>query len=235
MRTPKTIYAVNRGALMNANKYWFGIDGIDCTGKTSIAHALQADSEFLRLANATVYDEFTSGASGEALRRIISEHRFLSLSNPPRTRWADTFLLMSDWAYKVETFSTSKFNTAISDRTHLSIGGYQTTRLLDQYKEISAEAVVNSITQMIRQVQNSSVNVQFVDILLLVDEQRLKDRIAIRGEEPLDGKQLATLLHAQDRHIEFGARTTIDTSEMSFGEVLNTVRNLILNRLENHA
>ena len=61
MRTPKTIYAVNRGALMNASKYWFGIDGIDCTGKTSIAHALQADSEFLRLANATVYDEFTSG------------------------------------------------------------------------------------------------------------------------------------------------------------------------------
>lgn len=215
---------------MEKKKYWFGIDGIDCTGKTSIVHALQSDLDFLEVANATVFDEFTSGASGEALRRVISEYRFLSLSNPPKTRWADTFLLMSDWAYKVESFSASNYTTAISDRTHLSIGGYQTARLKKQYIEANIDDITDAITNMIGKVHSSWPATCFMDILLLVDEKHLQDRIAIRGEQPLTNAEVETLLEAQERHRGFGAQEEIDTSNMSFGEVLNTVRKLILAR-----
>lgn len=212
---------------MVEQKLWIGLDGIDCTGKTSLVHALQSDIQLMRERAATVFEEFTNSHSGDALRKIISEHRFLSLSNPPNTRWADTHLLISDWSYKIEAFANSNYNLAISDRTYLSILGYQIARLEIQYPKLDVENSIGLLLDGMQLVQNSSSNTKYINVLLTVGAAEIQKRVLARGEAALNDQELSLLMRAQEIQKSLSPSLIIDTDNKSLADVIHEVRSVV--------
>jgi thymidylate kinase len=208
-------------------RLWFGIDGIDATGKTTCIEVLRTEAELNGAGPALIFDEFTYSPVGETIRRTISEHRFLSLSYPPTTRWADTFLLVTDWSLKVEQAAQSHSSIFFSDRSHLSILGYQISRIDRQYGRQVADEALAIMASVFSCIQSSIVGVQFTNILLLVSASELQRRVTNRGEPPLTGDEVSFLMDAQAVMEALSPEYVIDVSNNSLDETFSHINKIV--------
>lgn len=217
--------------MKNDRKFWFGIDGIDCTGKTSIINAIRSNSAITSRNEMLIFDEFTTAAPGEALRTIISEHRFLSIAESASSRWADTHLLLSDWCYKLECLNFSSARAAISDRSSISIVGYQAVRLKRQYPSFDITTLAEHIRQITELVKASMKNVEFFDVLLLSSPLALQERLEARNEAVLTENEIKEIISFQEAMAQAKPDLLIDTTDLSLSEVLNSISSAYLEKV----
>jgi thymidylate kinase len=206
---------------------WIGIDGVDATGKTTCIEILRADVNFKEKWCPLIFDEFTYSPVGEAIRRVISEHRFLSLTNPPTSRWADTFLLLSDWSLKLEQASASEQKSFFSDRSHLSIIGYQVARIRQQYGDSISEISLVLLREMAAAIRQSIKGLTFTDVLLLINPEELRRRVMVRGEPPLTNSEVDFLMKTQSLMESLSPQYVIDVSASPIEETMSHIYDIV--------
>ena len=204
---------------------WIGIDGIDCTGKTTCLEFIRTNSGFQPI---QVFDEFTYSPMGDLIRGLISQNRFFSLTVPPSSRWADTMLIFSDWMLKMETSSLGEGKPLyLSDRTFLSAVAYQVVRLHEQYASVPRRDLLDIFRTLALLARRSIPTLHFEDILLTIDESELQRRVVGRGEPALSSAEVSFLMEAQTIMVELAPTHCIDVSRLSVGELLVSVTRFI--------
>jgi thymidylate kinase len=204
-------------------RLFVGLDGIDGAGKTTCVDVLRLEQGF------SVYDEFTYTPLGDAIRGVISARRFFSMSDPPATRVADTMVLLSDWILKLEQAEADPAPVIVSDRSYLSVLGYQHARLCAQYSagSLALESIARASSDVGRIVSSRRV----INILLTITEEQLHARVAHRGERPLSSEQTRFLLDAQKRMLSLQPEYIIPAGDDGILAIATKVRALIASEL----
>jgi len=202
---------------------FIGIDGIDATGKTTLIEILNAVQQGKIKSNVYTFTEFSSSPLGKMIKRTISENRFYSLQNPAYNGWADSYSLLADWMFKVEKANRKPNSIFLSDRSYTSVLGYQTSRIQRQYSTETSLIALQSMKDTIYQFLSTMDNVRVIEILLVTNRQALKERVALRGELPMDINEEDMLLNAQSIMQKTNPDLTIDVTMHSIEEVRSKV------------
>lgn len=177
---------------------WIALDGTDAVGKSTqvslVEKKLKAGG-----AEILVLPEFSNSPVGKTIQSIIEEQRFFALHATKKTPYADTYALISDVAYHIESDGNDvmkRGGTVLSDRGLLSLIGYQAKRI-EQYSAIDVEAAVDRLTQIVKQAMD---HIHFPDlhVLLVLNAEEMQRRVVGRGETPLTDTDLIFMREVRD-------------------------------------
>jgi len=170
---------------------WIALDGVDAVGKSTQVKRLQqlieADGQ-----KCLVLNESSDSPVGSMIGRIIEEHRFYALHALKKTPYADTYALMADLAYKIESEADDVLRsggTVVSDRGLLSLIGYQARRIED-HSTIAPKGAVTRATSIVKSAFES-LRIPDLHILLTISEEEMQRRVIGRGETEMEGVDLA--------------------------------------------
>jgi dTMP kinase len=170
---------------------WLALDGTDAVGKSTqvslLGEKLRADGR-----ETLILPEFSNSPVGRTIQSIIDEQRFYSLHTAKKTPYADTYALIADMAYHVESGGhevMTRGGTVLSDRGLLSLIGYQAKRV-EQFSDIAKEAATDRITQLVKQAMGH-LHLPDLHVLLVLNEGEMQKRIVHRGETPLTEDDLS--------------------------------------------
>ncbi len=169
---------------------WLALDGTDAVGKSTqvslLEKKLRADGT-----ETLILPEFSNSPVGRTIQSIIEKQRFYALHATKKTPYADTYALISDMAYHVESGGhevMTRGGILLSDRGLLSLIGYQAKRV-EKFSDIAKEAATDRITQLVKQAMGH-LRLPDLHVLLVLNEEEMQKRIVNRGETPLTANDL---------------------------------------------
>ena len=204
------------------------VDGIDATGKSAVIREVVArNPELLSV------DEFSNTELGDLIRRIISRERFFSLAGKDgqRVEAAESYLLFADTVAKIERIASSTQQcSAAMERGFLSLFGYQLARMHRRDMLNLADSFKSSIASSIGAL-NQLHSIKYSEVLLVISQETLVRRIALRGECELTPRQSSFLLDAQEAMKEMAHSFAWLVVENDSEESINTVAVMIAEQL----
>lgn len=170
---------------------WIALDGTDAVGKSTQVRLVKK-----KLAEAgmdtLVLPEFSNSPVGKTIQLIIEEQRFYALHAAKSTPYADTYALLSDMAYHIESCGYAAMQqggTVLSDRGLLSLIGYQSKRI-EEFSAIQSKDAVSRISTCTKNLM-SHLHVPDLHVLLVLNEEEMQRRIVKRGEAALTDHELS--------------------------------------------
>lgn len=169
---------------------WLALDGTDAVGKSTQVKLVQKKLTEAGM-DSLVLPEFSNSPVGQTIQSIIERQRFYALHATKNTPYADTYALLSDMAFHIESNGHKTLENrgvVLSDRGLLSLIGYQAKRV-EEYSQIQRNDAVDRITTI---ATNSIAHLHVPDlhILLVLNEEEMQKRIVGRGETPLSDEDL---------------------------------------------
>ena len=206
------------------------IDGIDTTGKSTVIRYFVARNPGL-----VVVDEFSKSELGDLIRKIISRDRFFSISGKDGQKFeaAESYLLLADTIAKIERIASSKRQSSVTmERGFLSVFGYQLTRLYRRDLLNQADVFRSSVTNSIVALKKLQL-IEYSEMLLVISQETLVRRIALRGENELTPPELSFLLDAQEAMKEIAYSFDWPVVENESADSISTVSMTITEQLAN--
>lgn len=205
---------------------WLALDGTDAVGKSTQVRLVQKKLLDAGM-DSLVLPEFSDSPVGQTIQSIIERQRFYALHATKSTPYADTYALLSDMAFHIESSGHQTLQdggVVLSDRGLLSLIGYQAKRVED-YSLIQRNDAVDRITTIATN-SISHLHVPDLHILLVLNEEEMQRRIVGRGETPLSNedldfmKKVRTIMESLSTKIP---SVILDTSEMTKEEATEEI------------
>ncbi len=173
------------------NGKWIALDGVDAVGKSTQVTRLK---ELIEAENqpCLALQESSESPIGNMIGQIIETQRFYALHAMKKTPYADTYALMADLAYKIESDADDMLRsggTVISDRGLLSLIGYQAKRIENRSLLAPNDAVIRT-TKIVKNAFEA-LRIPDLHILLTISEEEMQRRVVGRGETAMEGDDLA--------------------------------------------
>ena len=182
---------------------WIAIEGVDAVGKTTQLEKLKG----LCLAHgkqAVCLTEFSSSPLGDLIQKIIANRRFFALHQERLTPYADTYSILSDLTYSLETIPKSSQATVLSDRGVLSLLAYQAERI-SRYGGTSLTQAVEHVAD-VALIALRPFRLPDLSIVLTLSSEEIQRRVAKRGEAPLSDEDLRMLESMHRIFLALGTR-----------------------------
>lgn len=205
---------------------WIALDGVDAVGKSTQVQRLKERIEASGLP-AMVLPECSESLLGQTIQRIIEERRFYALHALRKTPFADTYALLADTAYKIESEGADILKAggvALSDRGLLSLVGYQSKRA-ELYGGMSLSTVVDTLSHVVRSAMEH-LSIPDHHVLLTIDEDEMQRRVVGRGEtfmEPADLRFMSEVRSIMEQLTADMDTTVLNVMGMSAGEVTDGI------------
>jgi dTMP kinase len=154
-------------------------EGIDAAGKTELSKSIVEKLNEEKI-NVLHLEEFCPDFVDNYLGKLLDNNKFIKLNDSIETPLSETFLLLSEIAYKIEGKILQNDNCIIiADRYFDSLIAYQLPRIQKVYG-INEEDFINQLMY----IGNKFLIKPDITFLLKVDYEEIKKRLKNRGEEP---------------------------------------------------
>ena len=153
-------------------------EGIDATGKTELSKLLVEKLREEKI-NVLYLEEFCPDFIDNYLGKLLNKKKFIKFNDSIDTPLSETFLLLSEIAYKIENKILQNDNCIIiADRYFDSLIAYQLPRIREIYK-VNKKDFVN----MLIEICNKFLIKPDITFLLKVNYDEIKERLKDRNEE----------------------------------------------------
>lgn len=219
---------INRGL-------WVALEGVDAVGKSTQSELVARRIQELGFDPVATIPEFSDSSLGREIKDIIKRKRFFALDHSVHTPVADTFHLMGDLSFQVESTvrpTRARGGIIISDRGILSLISYQGSRIARNQEDSG----LNKSLKWVAGIAKRASLEPDLSLIIEIDENEMIERMIKRGEvvpNPSDLDFLRRTKSAFDASTKFtkhrvrridGNGSLTSTTNMIVREIMKMVR-----------